>query len=185
MWNRLFRNENIQNPVLFSKSSTFGSLDYQYRDGLGKLLKANRLKDMFNMARLTPSIQTVDLGLGSKIPVSAESFSHPINQNIELKFVDPSNGGPVYGGLLATDSSGFLYRDSSTPGAYGQHAVPGNLWADLSTLTVNSMYYAIMLQKYYNKASNGRRPVEFYANMFGVMKSNAAYDDPELLSKEI
>lgn len=173
-WNRLFRNENIQNPILFSKQSGQNlSLDVtNYREGLGRLHFANRLKDVFNLARFSPAIQTIDIGLGKDLPLVIPQSATGIH------FYD-SNGADH---SFYIDTNGH-YEGSPAPGA-ARDLVGTNLLADLSQLTVNSLYYSIMLQKYMNKASNGRRPVEFYKTMFGISKSNAAYDDPELLSQK-
>ena len=190
IWNRLFRNENIQNPILFSKQSgTDLSLDVSnYQDGLGDIRFANRLKNMFTMAWKTPSIETVDLGLGGSIiaPVypGVTDFINISNYSSmpATKGYSILTGSRVSGVNLGLGTNGVL--GSGDTASIGDSIAFSNLYADLSALTVNSLYYAQMLQRYMYKASTGRRPVEFYKTFFGISKSNAAYDDPELLSQK-
>lgn len=188
VWNRLWRNENIQAPILFSKQAGINlSLDVtNYSWGLGLLHKANRLKNVFTTAWSAPAIQTVDIGLGKDLPILTGP-SHSIDSNYAMTWVSKSNGQPVpTGSIGATNYSGVgSWNEVSSGGFTGsQAALPNNLWADLSQLTVNSLYYSIMLQKYMNKATEGRRPVEFYKLFFGLSSSNAAFDDPQLLAQK-
>lgn len=186
-WNRLFRNENIQAPILFSKQSgTDLALDMtNYHWGLGKLHKANRLKNFLTTAWPSPAIQTVDIGLGNDLPVLVGSDKFPINTGNPVHFADAASGVGISSSMpLGLSQAGNLGANSGTTFNATTNPVPDNLYADLSQLTVNSVYYAIMLQKYMNKATLGRRPVEFYQLFFGLSSSNAAFDDPQLLSQK-
>lgn len=188
IWNKLFRNENIQAPQLYSKASgTDLSLDVShYFEGGGHLLRACRLKNIFTMARIAPSIQMVDVLAGVNAPVVTPSTDTKIlfgmykeSSGSRGTFVDNSSM------QLNTGSSNLQGSSSAIPGGGSSaYAYTTNLIADLSSLTVNNLYYSIMLQRYFNKASTGRRPAEFYHEFFGVDSSLVGADDPQLLSQK-
>ena len=157
-WNTFFRNENVQAPILFNKTSTFGGNDVNYQYGLGRLHLANKLKSWFTDMTPAPSLLDVSLSLGELAPVVGTNGS--MSGSFGSVGQDNSNDGLIYGYTNGTFS---LFK------------------ADLSTLTVNKMYYSLMLQRFANKMMKGRRAVEFYENMFGVQSSEAGHDLPKLL----
>ena len=58
-WNVFFRNENVQTPILISKTSTVSGTDNNYEYGLGHLHMANKLKSWFT--NLTPAPSLLDI----------------------------------------------------------------------------------------------------------------------------
>lgn len=173
-WNTFFRNENVQTPILIDKTSAVGSHDATYEYALGHVLAANTLKTWWNVATPAPSILTAEV-LG---PVYTGN-THGINLNTAVSYLS-------YDGLTATNGStltlanGKLFNDTDAPLALnnGEYIVPNNLW---SSFTIMQLVSAYALQRYANKASKGRRAVEFYENFFGIKNSHAVYDLPQLL----
>ena len=186
IYNKLFRNQNITNPVLFStQTGTDLGVDIsQYGTGGGKLYHACRLKNMFTTARLSPAIESVDVLAGIKAPVDVGA-AHATSVGEHLTF-NLSNGNAYGSGdrNLAVINNFLGSTTSASSSDLNNYIVPNNLYAQLAGLTVNSLYYSIMLQRYFNKASTGRRPVEFYSEFFGIQSSEVGHDDPQLLSQK-
>lgn len=170
-WNTFFRNQNIQAPILIDKTSVVGTHDATYQTGLGHLLMANKLKTWYTVATPAPSLLDVSLGLNDVLA--------PVG-------VLPSQNGTSSAQGFAAIASGtsftidefkqLNFRDSGVGGMNSSL-----IFADVSALTVNKMYYALMEQRFANKLMKGRRAVEFYKNFFGVNDSAAADDLPTLL----
>lgn len=184
-YNTFFRNENVQTPILFSKSSVDNdSIDTSlYGVGLGVLHTANSLKNFYNVATPAPSLLDVNLGLDEMLSVTATNVRH-------AKGSSPMEYNTVSGNAVSDGSyASGVYFGSNVGAAilgtgslsFSETLTPVNLWADTASLTVNKMYYALMLQKFANKMGQGRRSVEFYANIFGVHDSEAGHDLPRLL----
>lgn len=169
-WNTFFRNENVQQPILINKTSTFGGTDANYVEGLGSLKLANKLKSWFTDLTPAPSLLDVNLleQFGGMAPVG--TIPDYSGTSSAAHYVGWASGTTFTSGdfLQATDMSGGFGTDI-------------NIYANLSALTVNRMYYALMEQRFANKMMKGRRAVEFYENFFGVQDSKAHYDLPQLL----
>lgn len=181
IYNDWWRNQNITAPVLFSKGPS-GNIDIgNYQLGYGKIKKAMMIRNMFNLARPAPAIDSVDFG---QFPVMAGA-SHGINLGTEMSLSNITDGSIIIGPhSLGVSATGHFGLDGASSYSYTASAVPNNLYADLSTLTVNSLYYNIMLQKYYNIASLGTRSVEFFKNFFGIDRSDIAHDRTQLLCQK-
>lgn len=196
IWNYLFRDENYQRPVLFSKGDTgsAGEFGYIIRDyiinnskvSLGEsmtvggvsgavLMPVNKLHDAFTS--VLPQAQfgdavTLPLGTSANIVMDAPSS---INYSAGASFT-PYN-------LEAVTSTN---RDSVVGLKDGNNKYSA-LYADLSTATaatINQFRTAVMYQRYLEAiARSGRRTPEYYNAIYGVKNSAAAHDYPELLTR--
>lgn len=173
-WNVFFRNENVQQPILIDKTSSVGMYqDQTYQYGLGKLQIANKLKNFYTVATPAPSLMDVNLleEFGGFPPVGILSTS---SGTVSSDFFPK-----IFSGTVLTDGEFNEFKTSGNGGISGLGDSP--VVADLSALTVNRMYYALMEQRFANKMMKGRRAVEFYKNFFGIESSDAAHDLPQLI----
>lgn len=194
IWNYLFRDENYQRPVLFSKGDTgsAGEFGYLVREdylisnnvdlvgefgsttyGCSKavLMPVNKLHDAFTS--VLPQAQFGDaviLPLGSTAPImigNGQPLTSGVSISLETAVSIPSDG---YGDVTAV-ASGDGY----------------DLVANLSTATsatINQFRTAVMYQRYLEAiARSGRRTPEYYNAIYGVKNSAAAHDYPELLTR--
>lgn len=170
-WNTFFRNENVQNPILLDLTSTFGTHDADYYEGLGKLLKAHQLKTFYYNATPSPSLLDVSIAM--------DQYLAPVGYLPQANGTLGSNASAILPSSTSIVANEFKQLRVSDGGVSGS----GNsLVTDLSALTVNRMYYALMEQRFANKMMKGRRAVEFYENFFGVKGSEAGHDLPQLLT---
>lgn len=169
-WNTFFRNENIQAPILIDKTSTFGSHDALYANGMGKLQVANKLKTWYYCATPAPSLLDVSIAMDAVLPVGFIA-DHT------------GTGSNIHAGISSTYS---LTKDAFEPlKTYGDtYNKDLSVIVDTAQLSVNRMYYALMEQRFANKMMKGRRAVEFYQNFFGVRDSDAGHDLPQLICQK-
>lgn len=197
IYNEWWRDENIIDPILFSKESGVNlALDLSlYANCGGALRKAARISDLFN--KLVPAPQragAVPISLGSYAPV------YPMDSNIGG--IDSLHGNGLflrmdtYNGLGGNDA--YLGVDGTNKRVFSNYSDPGdypgrgaitktNLWADLSTaaFNVNSLRYSIALQQFYEvSARTGMREVEFYAGQWSVTSSDSRFARSELLCQK-
>lgn len=200
IWNYLFRDENYQRPVLFSKGDTgsAGEFGYLIRDyiisnygdhisnvinvsGVGDITSAllmpvNKLHDAFTS--VLPQAQfgdAVTLPLGDSAPVIGIGFgSSGITSSgvYDVKF---------YNNAAADVSAGQAML------GIGSSALAGKLSVDLTqatAATINQFRTSVMYQRYLEAiARSGRRTPEYYNAIYGVKNSAAAHDYPELLTR--
>lgn len=200
-WNYLFRDENYQRPVLFSKSSigSSGEFGYYLRDyylksgtttsiltgnGLFALMPVNKFHDA--LTSVTPEAQYGDasvLPLGTEAEVVYKGF----DTNAEPYFVQADNVTPAVAGNLSTYSTWVRSTTNSAQSAAVGYNPNGSLVADLTNATaatINQFRTAVMYQRYIEAlARSGRRVPEFYRAIYGVRKSDALKDYPELLTR--
>lgn len=193
VYDEWFRDENIIDPVLFSKGDTHSStMDYSSAP-----LKAAKFHDYFTS--LLPSPQK-----GPTVPISGYSpvvmgeshdlddlFKRDAEGNIpsdaayglswrDLQsgdFADllalgtrPSVGGPTFTGTVTRTSTDFA-----------GYAVPSNLWSSFS-ITIESIRNAAVIQHVYERlASSGSRYVESLRGIWGVTPADATLQIPEYL----
>lgn len=196
IYNEWWRDENIIDPILFSKESGVNlALDVSlYGVGGGELRNAARISDLFN--KLVPAPQragAVPISLGSYAPVIPLEADAPDGQmfhgnGLAIRFNTESGiADASYIGLDGSTHKAFA--NFSNPGAFpGRGSLTqSNLWADLSTaaFNVNSLRYSIALQQFYEVSSRtGMREVEFYAGQWSVTSSDARYARSELLCQK-
>lgn len=171
-WNTFFRNENIQAPYLINKTSTLTGTDLNFAKGLGELKFANKLKTWYTDLTPAPSLLDMTLSLGEVAPVGFITSAAVSGSQYNTSAGIPSG----FSGSADTFNQLEMISGTAVSGISGQ-----DVFADLSSLTVNRMYYALMEQRFANKMMKGRRAVEFYANFFGVQDSDAGHDLPKLL----
>lgn len=195
IWNHLFRDENYQRPVLFSKGDTgsvgeFGYLlrDYDIDTGVGLtqglnislgvgcqpgnavLMPVNKLHDAF-----TSVLPQAQFGNASVLPLGTSAPVSIIDSGGGIPSSGNSALSAVWSGTSSTSTS-FL----TTQGA-------ATMVADLSNATaatINQFRTAVMYQRYLEAlARGGRRVPEFYSAIYGVKNSQATKDYPQLLTR--
>ena len=188
IWNEWFRDENLQKSVKISKGETNTVLEpmgqssanpnYGLPSGVSHWYDpAPRGKryDYFTGALPWPQKgPAVDLPLGGSAPVVAEK---------DDAFVKIGLLSDPYGNYGLGSRSG-----SSNIGVYGYGypgGSPSRLYADMSSvtsLTINSLRQAFMLQRYYEiDARGGTRYTEKLQAHFGVTNPDARLQRPEFL----
>ena len=207
IWNEFWRDENYQDPILFSVSDTSSSA-IKYND---LPLKANKFHDYFTS--VLPSPQKGDpvvLGLGDTADVSgtanftALNFSSAALGSPKLNWPNGpagSIGGSVSIGQVAgtrennplqtTYDSGQSVQSAtalvSTGGSFNSGAVTSvsGLTADLSSATavsVNDLRLAFAVQKMLEANSRyGTRYVEMLAGHFGIQAPDAVLQNAQYL----
>lgn len=210
IWNEFWRDENYQNPLLFSTGdSSIGGSVYNYNSGP---LKANKFHDYFTS--VLPSPQKGDpvvFGIGESAPVTVTSLSGTMSSGV-LNFNSPtltfqetiyggtaehdhpyvfmSSGGKSTSLLAATNASyegtpAVTMGFSSSSGNSVAISGTGSGTADLSAATavsVNDMRMAFAVQKWLEaSARGGSRYVEMLHSHFGVTAPDAVLQNAQYL----
>jgi hypothetical protein len=208
IWNYLFRDENYQRPVLFSKGDTGSAGEFGYfireydvnsqGDGAcmdflalsigdpmpsdtAVLMPVNKFHDAFTS--VLPQAQFdngsgVSLPLGNKAPIFIEGASS-LAAGTDWVVAGAGNG-TKYMNLTAGAGKVVDSADYTT-------TVSASAYTDLSlatAATINELRNAVMTQRYLEAlARGGRRVVEYYSTIYGVNDSHATKDYPELVSR--
>lgn len=195
VYDEWFRDENIIDPVLFSKGDMHSStMDYSSAP-----LKSAKFHDYFTS--LLPSPQK-----GPTIPISGyapvvagenskldDLFKKDADGNISsdaaygMSFRDVSSGelikpgsGTGYNLMIGGAAGGLTYKDNEVF-SYNRYAVPANLWSSFS-ITIESIRNAAVIQHVYERlASSGSRYVESLRGIWGVTPADATLQIPEYL----
>lgn len=211
IWNHLFRDENYQRPVLFSKGDSgstgeFGYLigDYTIHGGatLGVvrsgsnaryaiLMPVNKFHDAFTST--LPQAQfgdPIELGLSGQADVTiTDSIVSAVTNSgastaLRTTQTLANTSGATASVALRREGSGPT-NDLASGSALGVNGATG--YADLSTataVTINQLRTSVMYQRYIEAlARGGRRVPEFYETIYGVKNSVARKDYPELLTR--
>lgn len=206
IWNDWFRDENYQDPVLFTvgdNGATAGSSEYSYDD---KPLKVGKFHDYFTSVLPAPQKgDPVSIGLEGDAPVDISGYSYKVSgvlKNPLFTFNSPvgtdnlmvssinsptqSNVANAYyptsGGGETSLLNGIEFGGTSDLDIEGNgSSIPS---ADLSNITVsiNSLITAFQIQKLLVRdARGGTRYWEGIAAHFGVRSPMASLQRSELL----
>lgn len=210
LWNFLFRDENYQRPVLFSKTDTGNSGEFGY------LLRNYKIQGSAGIAGIwhgSAVAGTLGVGLGAE-----HACLMPVNKLHDAftsVLPDAQYGDPVQLGLGTAPITGFISNQVGNAKVLfdgfisqnqagetlnfhvtdlnGTPALPGNTTkfgyvtgtADLTqaaAMTINAFRSQIMLQRFKEAlARGGRRVPEFYDTIYGVKSTDALRDYPELI----
>lgn len=199
LWNYLFRDENYQRPVLFSKGDTgsageFGYLLRNYKvntsSNIGSVLNTtvgtgltidkavlmpvNKLHDAFTSVLPQPQFgNAVPLELGDSAPVMALATGGiSYGTNYEVVFANAASSGQTTQPVNVR---------------IGSNASAGTLQVDLSNAVganVNTLRQNVMTQRYLEAlARGGRRQNELMYSIYGVKNTDAKCDYPQLQTR--
>ena len=194
IWNEWFRDQNYQNPVQLNTGDDDSNNTYT-------LLSVNKLHDEFTSVLPEPqkgeSVSLVFNGGSAPVYALPNNNFNTFDDYIEawqdftgedwdgmkanLQSVSTNSNGPIVvrGKDVVIDTSG------STPGNVGHEFIPGNLAADVRSVTlntINQLRNAVVVQQYLERlALGGSRYTEIIRSMFGVLSPDARLQRPELL----
>lgn len=199
IWNRWFRNENLQDPVLVNTGDD-GSVDTD----LDKLLPVGKLNDFFTTCLPSPQKgNAVDLDLtdGTDLQVYAGqvhdhnqsniAMRHPTSETLDTKPIGSASHlmfekrSQLPGSSFSNGEMRVLDDDGTTVSGASRAVWLTNLWADtdgIGSVTVNQLRTAFQVQRILERsARGGTRYIEYVRAAFGVSSPDARLQDPEYL----
>lgn len=190
IWNEWYRDENLQDPVPFSKSDTNDNL------GSFNLLKRAKRHDYFTSALPWPQkgpAEGVTINLGQDVPVTG-SVSIPSqtmnvfagsNGNVEIQNYLIGNDPVQYQRYAGYDNGSGTLSGTLQATYSGTSVSLSNAIADLSVataITINDLRTAFQVQKLFERdARGGTRYTEILRSHFGVISPDARLQRPEYL----
>ena len=187
IWNEWYRDENLQNPVPFSKSDTNDNLSSF------NLLKRAKRHDYFTSALPWPQkgpAEGVTINLGETIPLQTNvaftggdmvfGTNGPKASPVASLFVNDPSDDTVYFAPNSSNSRHVLQWPADTA---SRIQVTGT--ADLSlasAISINDLRTAFQVQKLFERdARGGTRYTEILRSHFGVISPDARLQRPEYL----
>lgn len=195
IWNEWYRDENLQDPVPFSKSDTNDNLNNF------KLLKRAKRHDYFTSALPWPQkgpAEGVTINIGESLPITGTATLPSGDMLFRTRqFTErPIANGLVFGSMNSEGTSGTNlavgvnnHETASTSSKVALQWHVGTLnvtgTADLSVATaisINDLRTAFQVQKLYERdARGGTRYTEILRSHFGVISPDARLQRPEYL----
>lgn len=192
VWNDWFRDQNNQDPVIFSlgdvgtdaKWSGFpsGLQTLDYKSNKNSILPVAKEHDLFTSALPSPQKgSSILIPLSGSAPVVVGPDGIPVNQNVS----GTSFGSGTVQKNLVDGSKAFKLNFVLADGSGVRAGAPTDFVADLtqaSGATINALRLAFQTQKFLEKnARGGTRYVEFVYNHFHVRSPDATQQRSELL----
>lgn len=185
IWNYWYRNQNVCDPILFTKESAdYVSASYGrgYNDAP---LPSMKLADYFTTCLPEPS-KIASVNLIGDLPVDSKGETHSISANTQWNLVG-LDGVKEQGILGSLNYNQNKLQFISLPSGVDDeddsgYAKVNNLWAS-GTLDIEKFRRAAVYQHIGEILARGgsRYASEFLVNIFGVKNSESLYDEPEFL----
>lgn len=181
-WNFWYRNQNVVDPILYTKESTDWSSASYGKGYADTPLPAMKLPDYFTTCLPQPS--KVSAQVSERFPVVTGSEHAITTSGIMLKGQALNAGGSAVGPtdikLTMPNNSGGAVTASTTNGSY--NFTPTNLWAE-TAINIENIRRAAVYQHIGEILARGgsRYASEFLVNIFGVKNSESMFDEPEFL----
>jgi len=180
IWNRWFRDQNLQDRVNETRGDTDFPANYT-------LLRRGKRHDYFTSC--LPWVQkgdSVQLPLGTEAPVKTSNNVYQSGAGNAMLFRDASTGNPISNsGDLGVGTSSQLQYNASGIGTPVGNLYPSNMYADLSaatSATINQIRQAFQIQRLLERdARGGTRYTEILRSHFGVISPDARLQRPEYL----
>ena len=191
IWNKFFRDENLQNPVLINHADTGDSFAV-----LSRLLPVCKVPDYFTTALPAPQKGPSTLIPGVvyknqaylKFSPSSLSVSNPVH----FSYVKDSGSIPSGNGfIVGANTSDNMARASATNDSYnGSKLTIDNGYVSFSDIkasgsTINDLRQAFAVQRMLERdARGGTRYQELLESHFGVVSPDSRVQVPECLGRD-